>query len=45
MNVVLSRLDRSAKAKADFEVGVVRITEHEYETVLAVAGEHAPSTG
>lgn len=45
MNVVLSRLDPSAKAKADFEVGVVRITEHEYETVLAVAGEHAPSTG
>jgi hypothetical protein len=37
MNVVLSRLDPSAKAKADFEVGVVRITEHEYETVLAVA--------
>jgi len=45
MNVVLARLDPSAKAKADFEVGVVRITEHEYETVLAVAGEHAPSTG
>jgi hypothetical protein len=45
MNVVLSRLDPSAKAKADFDVGVVRITEHEYGTVLAVAGEHAPSTG
>jgi hypothetical protein len=37
MNVVLSRLDPSAKAKADFDTGVVRITEHEYETVLAVA--------
>ena len=39
MDVVLSRLDASAKAKADFDVGVVRITDHEYETVLAVAGE------
>jgi hypothetical protein len=37
MNVVLSRLDPSAKAKADFETGVVRITDHEYETVLGVA--------
>jgi EVE domain len=40
MNVVLSRLDPSAKAKADFDVGVVRITEHEYETVLAVAASN-----
>jgi hypothetical protein len=40
MEVVLSRLDSSAKAKADFEVGVVRITEHEYETVLAVAASN-----
>jgi hypothetical protein len=40
MKVVLSRLDSSAKAKADFEVGVVRITEHEYETVLAVAASN-----
>ncbi len=36
MNVVLARLD-SATAKADFDVGVVRNTEHEYETVLEVA--------
>jgi hypothetical protein len=37
MDVVLSRLDSSAKAKADFEFGVVRIIQHEYETVLAAA--------
>ena len=37
MNVVLSRLDSAATARADFEAGVVRITAHEYETVLAVA--------
>jgi hypothetical protein len=37
MDVVLSRLDPSAKARADFDTGVVRITEHEYETVLALA--------
>ncbi len=39
MDAVLSRLDASAKAKADFDAGVVRITEHEYETVLTVAAE------
>jgi hypothetical protein len=42
MNTVLSRIDPAEKAKADFEVGVVRITTHEYETALAVA---AASTG
>ena len=36
MSTVLSRLDPSANAKADFPMGVVRITPHEYETVLAV---------
>ena len=41
MNVVLSRLDPSAKARADFDAGVVRITAHEYETVLAVAAERS----
>jgi hypothetical protein len=41
MQVVLSRLD-SATARADFDVGVVRITAHEYETALAVAAERAP---
>jgi hypothetical protein len=45
MNVVLSNLDPSAKARADFEAGVVRITAHEYETVLAVAARRAPLTG
>jgi hypothetical protein len=39
MNVVLSRLDANAKAKADFDVGVVQIIEHEYETVVAIAAE------
>jgi hypothetical protein len=38
MNLVLSRLGPSAKA--DFDVGVVGITEHEYETVLAVAASN-----
>ncbi len=45
MNLVLANLDPSAKARADFDVGVVRITAHEYETVLAVAAGRAPSTG
>ena len=41
MHVVLGRLDSSAKAKADFDMGVVAIIPHEYETVVALA----PSTG
>jgi len=41
MSAVLSRIDRSAGARADFEVGVVRITADEYETALAVAAERA----
>jgi hypothetical protein len=45
MNTVLSQVDRSAGARADFEVGVVRITADEYETALAVAAERATSTG
>ena len=45
MDVVLSRLDPAAKARPDFEAGVVRITAHEHETVLAVAAERRPSTG
>jgi hypothetical protein len=45
MEIVLSRLDPTAKARADFEAGVVRITAHEHETVLAVAAERVPSTG
>ncbi len=37
MNTVLSRLDPTAKARADFQAGVVRITAHEYETVVTVS--------
>jgi hypothetical protein len=37
METVLSHIDPSERAKADFEAGVVRITAHEYETALAVA--------
>jgi len=37
MSTVLSQLDRSGNARADFETGVVRITTNEYETALAVA--------
>jgi len=32
-------------AKADFELGVVRITAEEYETALAVAAGHTARTG
>ena len=52
MSAVLSHIDPSENAKADFEAGVVRITAHEYETALAVAaarrarsGTGAPSAG
>jgi hypothetical protein len=45
MKTVLSHLDPAASARADFEAGVVRITAHEYETVLAVAAGRGPSTG
>ena len=40
MSTVLSRIDRSGGARADFEEGVVRITANEFETALAVAAEH-----
>ena len=45
MSTVLSQIDRSAGARADFEVGVVRITADEYETALAVAAERPTSAG
>ena len=45
METVLSQIDQAENAKADFQVGLVRITAHEYETALAVAAERAPSTG
>jgi hypothetical protein len=37
MSAVLSQIDQSEGARADFEAGVVRITANEYETALAVA--------
>ena len=37
MDSVLAHIDPAEKAKADFDVGVVRITAGEYETALAVA--------
>lgn len=52
MNAVLPRIDPAgsnpyvqANAKAGFRTGVVRITAHEYETVLAVRAERLPSAG
>ena len=45
MSTVLSRIDRSAGARGDFEGGVVRITADEYQTALARAAERAASTG
>ena len=44
MSAVLSQMDPSENAKAEFEAGVVRITANEYETALAVAAERATST-
>jgi|SRR3954454_19207999 len=41
MSEVLARIDKSEGARADFETGVVRITENEYETALAVAAGRA----
>ena len=45
MSAVLSQIDQSEGARADFEAGVVRITTDEYETALAAAAGRAPSTG
>ena len=45
MSAVLSQLEPSENAKAEFEAGVVRITANEYETALAVATERATLTG
>jgi hypothetical protein len=41
MHTVLSQIEPSEKARADFETGVVRITAHEYDTALAVAAGRA----
>src|SRR4051794_23204682 len=40
MSEVLARIDKSEGARADFETGVVRITENEYETALSVRPTH-----
>jgi hypothetical protein len=45
MSAVLSQIDPSENARADFEAGVVRITAGEYETALAVAAARATSAG
>lgn len=45
MYTVLSQIDPAENAKADFQVGVVRITANEYDTAVAVAAGRAPSTG
>jgi hypothetical protein len=52
MNTVLPRIDPAASnpyvqanAKAGFPAGVIRITPHEYQTVLAVRAEGLPRTG
>jgi hypothetical protein len=37
MRAVLSRIGPSEQAKADFDTGVVLITEYEYECALAAA--------
>jgi hypothetical protein len=37
VNTVLSQIDPEENARGDFQAGVVRITPHEYRTVLAVA--------
>ena len=42
METVLVHIDPAANAKADFDMGVVRITAHEYETVLAVGAGRLP---
>jgi hypothetical protein len=42
MHAVLTRIDTSENARADFEQGVVRITADEFATALAVASERAP---
>jgi hypothetical protein len=44
MSAVLSQIDPADNARADFEVGVVRITASEYETAVAVAARRAAPT-
>jgi hypothetical protein len=44
MRTVLSQIDQSAGARADFEDDVVRITSEEYVTALSVAADRANPT-
>jgi hypothetical protein len=44
MSAVLSQIDPSENARAEFEAGIVRITVSEYETAVAVAAERAAET-
>jgi hypothetical protein len=44
VNTVLSQIDPAENARADFQAGVVRITAHEYLTVLAVSAGRLTST-
>ena len=37
MDTVLPQIDPAENAKGDFQAGVVRITPHEYQTVLSVS--------
>jgi hypothetical protein len=39
IDAVLSQIDQSGGARADFDTGVLRITPNEYETTLAVAND------
>ena len=41
MSEVLSQMDPSEEAKADFALGVVRVTANEYATAVAVAAGRA----
>jgi hypothetical protein len=40
MHAVLSQIDTSQNARADFDTGVVGITANEFETAVAVAAAH-----
>ena len=44
MNAVLSQIDTTGNARADFETGVVRITSTEFATAVAVATGRALAT-
>jgi hypothetical protein len=45
MNTVLSQMDPTEKARADFQACVVRITAREYETALTVSAGRLHSSG